>query len=97
MAVELGQVMVGDGILDGTLVQACSSVFKAFKTLNEGEEWGGRPVRGCKEAVMEAWGVAGAAAWLLYCLLRTSDCPSLTSCCIGAVAARAASGRGCRW
>ena len=74
MAVELGQVMVGDGALDDTIVQAGSSVFKAFKTLNEGEECGGRPLRGCKAAVLEAWGVAGAAAWLLYCLLRTSYC-----------------------
>ena len=44
MAVELGQVMVGGGALDGTLALAGSSVFKALKTLHEGvegEEGGG--------------------------------------------------------
>jgi hypothetical protein len=41
VAVELGQVMVGDGDIDSTLALIGSSVFKAFKTLNEGEEGGG--------------------------------------------------------
>ena len=62
VAVELGKVMVGDGALDDTLALVGSSVFKAFRTLNEGGKEGGRPMRGRKSAVLGGIGGGGAAA-----------------------------------